>query len=196
MDGSIQNRGVRGPKQSAFSSDPSPSPYSSTAVIVRNGSSSHSASPLLRRDSGKKHAETSSDLEGGEGPAIRTYLWRWVVLGVFSLNNAVTNYVWIMSAIIADVMVCYYGVSTTLVNLLSTSYMMVYVVLMFPTAWLMDKYGLRLPAVVASAMMALGAALRVMGTGHSAKMIMLCYALPLPPPTPFPPPPPPPFMRL
>ena len=101
-------------------------------------------------------------------PPIKTYLWRWVVLGLFSLNNAVTNYIWIMSAAIADVMTCYYHITDTTLNFLTTSYMMMYCVLVFPAAWAMGKYGLRTPAVVASAAMALGAALRVIGTGESA----------------------------
>ena len=96
---------------------------------------------------------------------LRTYKWRWVVLALFSLNNAVTNYIWIMSAIIANVMKCYYGISDTMVNLLTTSYMMMYVLLVWPVAWAMDKYGLRKLSIVASAAMTLGAALRIAGTG-------------------------------
>ncbi len=101
----------------------------------------------------------------GKLPPIKTYLRRWVVLGLFSLNNAVTNYIWIMSAAVADVMTCYYGVSETMLNYLTTSYMMMYCLLVFPAAWLMGKHGLRMPAVLASAAMALGASLRVLGTG-------------------------------
>lgn len=95
---------------------------------------------------------------------IKTYKWRWVVLALFSLNNAVANYIWIMSAIVANVMECYYGVSATMVNLLTTSYMMIYVVLIWPVAWAMDRYGLQKLSVVASATIALGAALRIAGT--------------------------------
>ena len=98
-------------------------------------------------------------------PPIKTYRWRWVVLALFTLNNAVTNYIWIMSASIADLMTCYYDISETTLNYLTTSYMMVYCFLVFPAAWMMEKYGLKLPTVISSAAIALGAALRVVGTG-------------------------------
>jgi fucose permease len=87
------------------------------------------------------------------------------MLAIFSLNSAVTNYMWIMSAIIADLMVCYYGITETQLNFTTTSYMIVYLVLGLPSAWFMDKYGLRLPMVLTSATIALGASVRVIGTG-------------------------------
>ena len=108
-------------------------------------------------------------------PKIKTYPWRWVVLAVFTLNNAITNYVWIMSAVIADLMSCYYGVSQTWVNLLSTSFMMSYVVLMWPGVWVMDRFGLRLPVVVSSGLVAMGAALRVIGTGLFVCLFVLFF---------------------
>jgi MFS family permease len=95
----------------------------------------------------------------------RVYRWRWVVLAIFVFNNLVTNYIWIMSAIVADLMVCYYGITDTLLNFSTTSYMMVYTIFMLPATWFMDRYGLRLPTVLGSAVMALGASIRVIGTG-------------------------------
>ena len=117
-------------------------------------------SPLLRAKVSPNPSDSPSNSQG-----ITVYKWRWVVLAAFFLNNAVTNYIWIMSAIVADLMVCYYGITDTLLNFTTTSYMMVYAVFMLPATWFMDRYGLRLPVVLASAMMALGAAIRVIGTG-------------------------------
>ena len=108
------------------------------------------------------HSSSSSFPHQG----IRIYKQRWVVLGIFSLNTTVTMYIWIMSAIVADLMVCYYRITDTLLNFTSTSYMMVSVVFMLPATWFMDRYGLRLPVVLASAMVALGASIRVIGTGN------------------------------
>ena len=105
-----------------------------------------------------------ADVVSKSRPVLKTYLWRWVVLGVFALNNAVTNYIWIMSASVANVMTCYYNVSDTILNLLSTSYMMMYIPLMWPVTWIMDKRGLRITCVLSSGAMALGAAFRVAGS--------------------------------
>ena len=117
-------------------------------------------SPLLRVKVSPNPSDSPSNSQG-----ITVYKWRWVVLAAFFLNNAVTNYIWIMSAIIADLIVCYYGITDTLLNFTTTSYMIVYIVFILPVTWFMDRYGLRLPVVLASAMMALGAAIRVIGTG-------------------------------
>lgn len=138
-----------------------------TAVAVRVDGSIQDTSdnaPLLHHH--KKNGVTLPS-PAVAAAAIKTYRWRWVVLGIFTLNQAVCNYIWIMSASVADLMVCYYGVSETLVNFTTTSYMMMYLVLMWPATWLMDKYGLRLPAVLASASSALGASLRVIGTSKT-----------------------------
>lgn len=101
-------------------------------------------------------------------PPIRTYKWRWVVLTLFSTISSITNYIWIMSAIIGDVIKCYYGVNDTYLNFLSTSFMMMYVVLVWPVSWILGRYGLRLPVVIASVATALGACIRVIGTGMLA----------------------------
>ena len=104
--------------------------------------------------------------------AIKVYPWRWVVLAIFTLNNAVTNYLWIMSSVVADVMLCYYSISETMLNLLSTSYMMVYIVMVIPAVWLINNHGLKTPTVIASGMMTLGAALRVAGSGNSETRVL------------------------
>ena len=101
----------------------------------------------------------------GHQEDIKVYRWRWVVLAILFLNCTVSNFIWIMSATIADLMVCYYGITDTLLNFTTTSYMMVYTVLALPAAWFMDKYGLRLPMVLTSATISLGATIRVIGTG-------------------------------
>ena len=98
-------------------------------------------------------------------PEIRTYKWRWVVLGLFFMNNMMTNYVWIMAAPVANLICCYYNVPDTIMNLLSTSYCIVYVLLVVVVSWAMEKYGLRLCVVTASAALALGASIKVAGSG-------------------------------
>ena len=123
-------------------------------------------SPLLAQNSNKR-----APVHGDN--AIRTYWWRWVVLCVFSLNLALTNVLWISFASIADVMVCYYGVNNFWVNALSMVFMAVYIVLVFPCAWLLDRYGLRLVVVLGSCFNALGAALRIIGSG--ALLLCACH---------------------
>lgn len=98
-------------------------------------------------------------------PPIRTYWWRWIVLIVFSLNLGMTNILWITAAPIANVVMCYYSVSEFWVNALSEVYMLTYTILLFPAAWFLDRYGLRLSILIGAASDAAGAALKLAGTG-------------------------------
>ncbi len=107
-------------------------------------------------------------------PEIKTYKWRWVVLILFALNNLSLNYVWIMAAPVANVITCYYGVSDTLVNLLSTSYMIMYTLMALPVSWGMHRYGLRPCAILASAVSALGASMKVFGSGMWVPSLSSC----------------------
>ena len=106
------------------------------------------------------------DTERGDDPEIRTYRWRWVVLILYSLSNAMVNIIWIPSAPIADVVSCYYGVTLFWVNALSQVYMLSYVVLLFFIVWMLDKYGLSVCLAIATCCDAAGAALKLAGTGE------------------------------
>ena len=114
-----------------------------------------------------RHNSTGSEYDHQQqsGVAIRTYLWRWVVLAIFFLNLGINNSVWITIAPVADVMRCYYGISNTWVNTTTTVYMATYVLFFLPCAWILDRYGLRMTMILASFANALGTAVRVAGTG-------------------------------
>ena len=100
-----------------------------------------------------------------EHSARRSYKWRWVVLTVFFLNLGMNNMVWITLAPVADVIRCYYDISTTWVNTTTTVGMATYVLFFLPCVWFLDRYGLRATLVMASITNALGTAVRVAGTG-------------------------------
>jgi len=122
---------------------------------------------------GPKDSVESQELEDGQrspSPEIKSYRWRWVVVILFTMNNLSLNYVWIMAAPVANVITCYYDVSDTMVNLLSTSYMIVYTVMALPVSWAMDRYGLRVCAVLASGASALGASIKLFGSGKTLRL--------------------------
>lgn len=96
---------------------------------------------------------------------LQAYWWRWGVLGVFVLNMATNNLMWITFAPIADVMRCYYGITNDVVNTLSLVSAVLTLVLVLPGSWLLLHFGIRFVMVVASAATALGGALRVGGAG-------------------------------
>ena len=104
------------------------------------------------------------DLIDGAEP-IRTYWWRWTTLAIFVLNLGMVNCLWFTFAPIANVVQCYYNVGQFWVNSLSLVTMVMYIVLMFPSAWCLEKLGLRTTTVLASCATALGAALRLCRIG-------------------------------
>ncbi len=128
--------------------------------------STYEKAPLLSPT--KVHTDYSTSVQASspsQEPAVKTYWWRWVILATYSLVSISVNIVWISSAPIADTMICYYGVSVFWVNALSEVYMVTYIIGLFPVAWLLDKYGLLLSMMMGASLNAVGAALKVAGTG-------------------------------
>ncbi|NXN98583.1 FLVC2 protein, partial [Rhinopomastus cyanomelas] len=82
---------------------------------------------------------------------------RWVVVLLFSSYSLCNAFQWIQYGSINNVFMRFYGVSSFAIDWLSMSYMVAYIPLLFPAAWLLDVRGLRLVALVGSALNALGA---------------------------------------
>ncbi|XP_064514858.1 heme transporter FLVCR2 isoform X1 [Pseudopipra pipra] len=82
---------------------------------------------------------------------------RWAVLLLFSSYSLCNAFQWIQYGSINNVFVRFYDVSAFAIDWLSMSYMLVYIPLLFPVAWLLDKRGLRLVALAGSALNAVGA---------------------------------------
>ena len=82
---------------------------------------------------------------------------RWAVVLLFSSYSLCNAFQWIQYGSINNVFVRFYGVSAFAIDWLSMSYMLTYIPLLFPVAWLLDKRGLRFIALAGSALNALGA---------------------------------------
>ena len=116
-------------------------------------------------------AEPKEGHTSGDGEKIKIYWWRWVVLAVFTSSVAVNNTIFITFGSIADVVACYYGVSDFWVNSLVTVFLLTYLVLIFPTLWLVNAVGLRATVVIAACCNILGASLRMAAAGKRNKRI-------------------------
>lgn len=82
---------------------------------------------------------------------------RWAVLLLFSCYSLCNAFQWIQYGSINNIFVHFYDVSPFAIDWLSMCYMLVYIPLLFPVAWLLDKRGLRLIALAGSALNAVGA---------------------------------------
>lgn len=96
----------------------------------------------------------------------KIYRRRWFMLAVFVLVSMMSAFQWIQFAIINDVITKYYSVSSQDVNWTSMLYMITYIPLIFPGAWIMDRWGLRTTLILGSVGTALGSWIKVCSVGR------------------------------
>ncbi|EMP30693.1 Feline leukemia virus subgroup C receptor-related protein 2 [Chelonia mydas] len=106
---------------------------------------------------GSVEAQIPSGSAPGAPPEVRLSLRRWPVVLLFSCYSLCNAFQWIQYGSINNIFVHFYGVSTFAIDWLSMCYMLTYIPLLFPVAWLLDKRGLRLIALAGSAFNCLGA---------------------------------------
>jgi MFS family permease len=103
----------------------------------------------------------------------RVYGYRWVVLGVFMLVNVTIQILWISYAPITSLASKYYGVSDLAIGILAMSFMIAFIPLSLPAAWLIDTRGFRLAVGFGVVMMAVfGVARGLVGTNYT--LVLLC----------------------
>ncbi|NOY55428.1 MAG: major facilitator superfamily domain-containing protein 7 [Actinobacteria bacterium] len=78
-----------------------------------------------------------------EATSVRLYGYRWVVLGVFSLINALVQMNWITFAAVTGDAAAYYRVSELEIGLLSMVFMIVFIIMSIPASYIIDTYGIR-----------------------------------------------------
>lgn len=92
-----------------------------------------------------------------EGPVTKLYRRRWLMVLLFSSYSLCNAFQWLQYGIISNIFIYYYGVSSLAIDWLSMSYMLAYIPLIFPVAWLLDTRGLRIIALIGSGLNCLGA---------------------------------------
>ncbi|NWT37683.1 FLVC2 protein, partial [Chroicocephalus maculipennis] len=116
------------------------------------------AAGMVQQEPGGAAGLAAAAGEAAAGTAeVRLSRRRWVVVLLFSSYSLCNAFQWIQYSSINNVFLRFYGVSAFAIDWLSMSYMLTYIPLLFPVAWLLDKRGLRLIALAGSALNALGA---------------------------------------
>ena len=87
-----------------------------------------------------------------EEASIKVYGYRWVVLLTFMFITAMTQLLWITFAPITGTAAEFYGVTDLEIGLLSMSFMIVYIVMAIPSAWVIDTYGFRIAVGIGAAL--------------------------------------------
>ena len=84
---------------------------------------------------------------------IKVYSYRWVVLFVYFLINALMQIQWIAFAPITSEAVAFYKVPAMQIDLLSLIFMIVYLFVSFPASYIIDTWGIRIGIGIGAALM-------------------------------------------
>lgn len=69
----------------------------------------------------------------------KVYNRRWLVLAIFVMYSASNALQWIQYSIIANIVQRYYNITSTWVDWTSMIFMILYIPLIFPASWILDK---------------------------------------------------------
>lgn len=98
--------------------------------------------------------------------------YRWVVLVVSVLVNITIQLQWIALSPVSATAAEFYGVSTTLVGYFSIVFMVAFIPLSIPAAWLVDRRGLRFAVGLGSVLVGVGGTVRYFaGTSYAVAMV-------------------------
>jgi len=107
-----------------------------------------------------------------EAAQFRVYGYRWVVLAVFMFINLTIQILWITYAPITGPAAKFYGVGDLQVGLLSMTFMLAFLPLSLPVAWVIDTYGFRLAVGIGAVLMGLFGVLRGLA-GANYSLVLL-----------------------
>jgi cyanate permease len=102
----------------------------------------------------------------------RVYGYRWVVLAAVMLVNLTIQMLWIAFAPITSLASGYYGVSELAIGFLAMSFMIVFVIMSLPAAWVIDTKGFRIAIGFGSVLAAAGGLARGLA-GDSYTLVLL-----------------------
>uniref|UniRef100_A0A8C9V0Q3 FLVCR choline and putative heme transporter 2 n=1 Tax=Scleropages formosus TaxID=113540 RepID=A0A8C9V0Q3_SCLFO len=111
---------------------------------------------------GSRLDELSKERASGV-PETRLYRRRWLVVLVFSSYSLCNAFQWIQYGIINNIFMKFYGVDSFAIDWMSMVYMLTYIPFIFPVTWLLDKKGLRVIALLATALNCVGTWVKVAG---------------------------------
>ncbi|KAK7906887.1 hypothetical protein WMY93_015499 [Mugilogobius chulae] len=95
-------------------------------------------------------------------PPTRLYRRRWIIVFLFSSYSLCNSFQWIQYGIINNIFMHFYGVDAFTIDWMSMIYMLTYIPFIFPVTWLLDKKGLRVIALVATALNCAGTWVKVL----------------------------------
>ncbi|XP_058469582.1 heme transporter FLVCR2 [Solea solea] len=109
-----------------------------------------------------QHEDLIVEKSGHEAPqTTRLYKRRWMIVLLFSCYSLSNSFQWIQYGIIGNIFMKFYDVDAFTIDWMSMIYMLTYIPFIFPVTWLLDKKGLRIVALVATALNCAGTWIKV-----------------------------------
>ncbi|XP_030081300.1 feline leukemia virus subgroup C receptor-related protein 2 [Drosophila hydei] len=115
----------------------------------------------------EKESKASNKAPAEPAEGYKVYARRWAVLILFVFYSASNAMQWIQYTIINNIITRYYGISDKWVDWTSMIYMILYIPLIFPGSWFLDKVGLRITALVGIVGTCIGAWIKVFSVDPS-----------------------------
>jgi MFS family permease len=101
----------------------------------------------------------------------KLYNYRWVVLGVFMFVNLTIQTLWIAYAPISGPAAEFYGVSDLQIGFLAMSFMIAFIPLSIPVAWVIDTYGFKFAVSIGVILMGIFGVMRGLA-GDNFSLVM------------------------
>lgn len=139
----------------SYSTHPSDSRHAS--VSINPSVSVHPSSSAPPSTFAQPSGVIQPSISGQESRVIKVSKRRWPVVLVFSCYSLCNAFQWIQYSSINNIFMTFYGVSAFAIDWLSMCYMLTYIPLLLPVAWMLEKFGLRTIAITGSALNCLGA---------------------------------------
>jgi MFS family permease len=89
--------------------------------------------------------------------SVKVYPWRWMILVLFMLVAAANQLAWITFAPVTTESAAYFGRSELMIGMLSMVFMIVYVLIALPSAWIIDTRGFKAAVGIGAVLTAVGA---------------------------------------
>jgi MFS family permease len=107
-----------------------------------------------------------------EPASYRVYPYRWVVLAAVMFVNLTIQVLWISYAPVASVAARYYGVSDLAISVLPMTFMVAFIPLSIPVAWVVDTFGFRKAVGLGAVMAAVFGVARGLA-GNSYELVLV-----------------------
>lgn len=71
---------------------------------------------------------------------IKVYGKRWLILVIFNIVSTLNAFQWVEYTIVGNIISKFYGISPFMVDMTSMIYLLVFVPLMYPASYIMDRW--------------------------------------------------------